>query len=106
MTDDDELTPACALCGQHHIGTGDTAVICLQGTWHYSPTYEAPMFVLNPDVVMTIVELPNGQLALVTDVENSTHMQHMHDSCLDQLANEVFFDDEEDEDEEDEELEL
>lgn len=85
------LTPSCHLCGEEEIEPGEPTMACLRGEWRYSPTYDAPIFVLDPGIALTVVELPNRQLALVLDTENSQRLQHVHEECMDQLVNEIFY---------------
>lgn len=88
------LLPSCHLCGEETIEAGESAMLSLRGEWHYSPTYDAPLFVLDPGIALVVMELPNGQLALVIDTDNSHRLQHSHEECMEHLVNEVFFEEE------------
>jgi hypothetical protein len=95
----DTLTPECSLCGEEHIGMGTPALVIFRGQWFPSTEYDAPVFLLDPDTKLRILQLPNGQLALVPD-QLGHPTAHAHDECLEQLQDDglcILEEDEEDE---------
>lgn len=92
--DPNDTTPHCYACHEQVGLTNDSAVI-LQGQWMYSTEYDMPIFVLDPDTKLVVIELPNQQLALVPDQEGCPTI-HVDKTCL-----EIAFDDAADDDDDD-----
>lgn len=103
QTDDvDDGTPGCNECGEH-VGINESGALILHGMWMLSPEHGLPVFVLDPDHELMLLQLPNGQLAIVTDTPNppatsgATH--HYHEDCLfDRLGGDNTLDDKDDDD--------
>ena len=93
---DDPFTPECRCCGDLHIGVAEDAFLCLRGQWMPSVEFAHPIFVFDPDTQVLVVELANGQLALITDVEGHPTL-HVHKECMEQIIREELDDVEEDE---------
>ncbi len=94
----DVLTPECFLCGEEHIGVTNDAVLILKGQHFPSTEFDVPVFLLDPDTKLRILELPNGQLALVADTLGHP-TKHAHQECLEMMADETYYDDDEDDEE-------
>ena len=92
-------TPTCTYCEQS-IDLIDDATCLVPGQWMMNRELGHPVFVLDPDVPLQIIQLPNGQMAISTDDDTS---RHAHTECLEQVKAEVLgygpghemFDDEE-----------
>lgn len=110
--DERDAAPRCTCCGglvEPMVGPyqmPDDAFVALKGQWMMLPQFSAPVFVIDPDTDPVIVDLPNGQKAIIVDDENTPH-RHMHAVCMDAMVNEElearmyadqFYDDFEDED--------
>lgn len=91
------MTPECYLCGAAFVGIAEEAVVMLRGQWFHSIEYDTPVFLLDPDTRLTVLKMPNDQLALVPD-QLGHPSKHAHLECLQQLAEE---DEELEEDDED-----
>jgi hypothetical protein len=101
-----DISPACDLCGQEHIGMRQKSELMLSGEWHIDMENDVPVFVLDKDIEMAVRQLPNGQLALVINVEGP--VKALHTECYSELTNELYsdgddiFDPDTDDDDEDE----
>ena len=84
-----DMTPECLLCGEEHVGIAEDAILLLQGQWFQNIEFDVPVFLLDPDTKLRILEMPNGQLALVPDTLRGPS-QHAHKICLEQLAEEFL----------------
>lgn len=82
-------TAECALCGQAPIHTEEDAYCCLRGMFMRSREYDAPIFVLDPDTKIRVIQLANGQLALVTDVFDEGPTKHIQAECLHETIKEL-----------------
>lgn len=80
--------PICTYCEQP-IHLLDDALCLLPGQWMPNRDMGNAMFILDPDVQVQIVQLANGQMALVTDAHTA---MHSHQECFDQIKNEVLGD--------------
>jgi len=95
-----DMTPECYLCGHKHIGIMENAVVIFKGQWYESSEYAVPVFVLDPDTQLRVLEMPNGQLVMVPDTFGHP-TKHAHTDCM-ELMSQEFVDEEEEEDDEDE----
>lgn len=88
--DELEHTAACLLCGQANIPTAEDAYCCIRGQFFESADFEVPVFVIDPDSHLQVVQLANGQLGLITD-RNRRHgpTHHTCMECLHALAESV-----------------
>lgn len=66
-------TPSCGRCDAQ-IGIGEEAYVSFPGAWGWSHEHDMEIFILDPDVQLAIVELGNGQLALLPDRQLTKHM--------------------------------
>lgn len=98
----DEMTPECDICGEVHVGINTECTLLLQGSYVPNTDYGTSMFVLDPDVKIDILQLPNGQLGLLVDRSKVT--AGAHTECLDQMRRELFEDEFEEEEIEEAEL--
>ncbi len=78
-------TPECLMCGTAAIPLMEDAYVLLRGAFLQSKEYDTPIFVLSPDTKMRIIELPNGQLALITDSFGGP-TRHSCTSCMHDAA--------------------
>lgn len=78
--------PMCTYCDQP-IHLLDDALCLIPGQWMPNRDMGNAMFVLEPDVQVQIVQLPNGQMALVTDAHSA---MHSHQECYEQIKQEVL----------------
>ncbi len=90
MSDTDVRCHVCGdrihtMLGIHH--PPDDAYVAVRGQWMWVPEMDAAVFVLDPDSDMTIVALPNGQMALITDEGNQPTL-HVHAVCQELLMRE------------------
>lgn len=85
---DDPLddTPKCLNCG-HQIGIQENSLTQLQGQWMYSEEYGTTVFVLDPDTELAVIQLNNGQLALIPDRLGYPTV-HTHRECFELMASE------------------
>lgn len=79
----------------------------LRGAWMYSEEYDAPVFVPDPDTIHHTVQLPTGQLGILSLNDNgrpdySGPTLHAHKECVEHLIREELDDEYEDYDDEDE----
>lgn len=90
MSQFDELTPRCTLCG-NTIDLLDDGFVNLRGQWMHlgQMGIDTPVFVLHPDSGMHVLQLANGQIAILPD-QNQFPTKHMHKECYEQLAQERF----------------
>jgi hypothetical protein len=95
----DHMTPECDLCGQENVGVGVDTILILKGMWFPSIEYDVPLFLLDPDTRLRIIEMPNRQLALLPDTLGYP-TKHAHTECLEQLVDGYEEEEGEDEDEE------
>lgn len=80
-------TAACDLCGDANIPVLHDAYCALRGAFMDSKDFSAPVFVLDPDTVLSLVELPNGQSAIITDRNmRKGPTKHFCAECLQALA--------------------
>ncbi len=65
----------------------DDATLIIKGQWMPNKDLQEPIFILDPDVPLKFVQLPNGQYALVAELEGTMAgvVQNMHDDCLERL---------------------
>lgn len=97
---DDAMTPQeCIACGDGPIGVTEDALLILRGQWLPSHEFDTPIFVLDPDTRLQVFELPNGQLALLSDIERGPTV-HAHKECFEQLIQEQLDEETDDLDEE------
>lgn len=99
----DDMTPNCHACDTEPVGVVTEVYLVVKGMLFPSSEYDVPVFIPDPDVRMTVLTMPNGQLGIVTD---QSITKYMHAECLDQLVNEAgstFWEDAEEEEEEEEE---
>lgn len=84
------LVPHCVLCCQK-IELLDDAVMILAGQWMPNKDLGEPIFVLDVDVPLKFVQMPNGQYALLTEEGGNVIglVQHMHQDCLERIKAEV-----------------
>lgn len=76
----------------------------LRGAYVFSPQLGQEMFVLDPDVRVELMSLPNQQLALIVDMEDPTVTSATHEDCVERILVDVgLAEAEEAEDEADEE---
>lgn len=99
----DRMTPGCALCGEPHVRIATEASIMLRGQWLPSTEYDTPVFLLDATSELVMLEMPNGQIALVPD-QLSGITQHAHMECLEHLVGDS--DDDDDDEEEEPEMDL
>lgn len=106
----DDMTPACELCTEPHIGVHKECTIVLKGQFVFNPEQGMVMFVVDPAAGVTAFELPTGQLGIVMDPSPEAHA--IHNECFQTLLTEVGLSGMEDEieereaaEEDDEELE-
>ena len=78
--------PLCTYCDQP-ISLLEDAFCLVPGQWMPNRDVGNAMFVLDPDVQVQIMQLPNNQLALVTDAHTA---KHAHQECFEQIKNEVL----------------
>ncbi len=81
----DALTPECDLCGEEYIGVTNDAFVILKGQFFPHNEFDAPVFMLDPDTDMRILQLPNGQLGLVTD-SFKPPTKHVHSECFELMS--------------------
>lgn len=79
-------TPEAYCCG-YEVGLGSDAFILIRGTWFHSREYDTPVFLLDPDTKLRILQMPNGQLAFQSDDEGHPTL-HAHKDCLEHVINE------------------
>lgn len=94
----DELTPPCRVCGEANVGVNTETTLMLKGSYVFSPEHGVALFVLDPDVSVSIMELPSGQLALACDIGSGADSAHTE--CIDRIVS-YLFEDDKDEDEAD-----
>jgi hypothetical protein len=84
------LVPTCTLCSQK-IELLEDAVMILSGQWMPNRELGEPIFVLDTDVPLKFVQMPNGQYALMVDGEANLAelVQHMHVDCIERIKMEV-----------------
>ncbi len=87
-------TPCCLGCGVP-LDLQDEAIMMLRGNWMPLQDRGVTVFVLDPNTVLEIISLPNGQLALRSDHAEPT--QHSHLDCMEQLLAENLDGDDDDE---------
>jgi len=91
-TPDDDRTPGCVCCGSAHVGIFNSAYVMLQGQWCINPELGAEMFVLSPDVNVEFFNLPNGQRAMVLEVNKKKPAAAcIHEECLDTAVSTMRF---------------
>jgi hypothetical protein len=97
----DDMTPECFACGESHVGVGSPVYMIVPGMMFPNRSYDIASFVPDPDAKLVTLQMPNGQLAYVTD--HST-VKYAHAECIDTLIDEAgnVFEEEEEEEEEDE----
>jgi hypothetical protein len=66
--ENDETTPACKICGDEHIGLLTPAYALLRGSYMIPPSLGHEVFVLDPELGAEFFKLPNGQHAIILDV--------------------------------------
>lgn len=92
-SDEADTSPRCNACGniiEPMLGPyqmPDDAFVALKGQWMMLPQFSAPVFVIDPDTDPMIVNLPNGQTAILVDDTNTPH-QHLHTQCMELLVHE------------------
>ena len=83
----DELTPACRLCGQTHVGMLASCYLVLRGNYIFVPSLGVQVFALDPRAPIVFTELPSGAKALVIDVNDRNEaIAVMHEECADHAA--------------------
>lgn len=83
----DSMTPSCRFCEDPHLGMLGDNTVMLRGSFVFNPVEGMPMFVLDPDVSLTAMLLPNGQTALVFDVSEACSVTHTE--CINTMLKEV-----------------
>jgi len=83
------MVPCCSLCGEPMKLFPNCAVVGLPGQWMASTEYDMPIFVPDPDIQLTVVSLPNGQLAFVMNGKEPE--LHIHDDCFEQMSDEFLY---------------
>lgn len=89
-------SPSCALCGVDTIPHVEDAYALVPGQWMYNKEQRAMLFVLDPNVEMSIVRLANGQLAIRFNNTDSGPVFHAESKCVHQIlgwAPEMFAED-------------
>jgi hypothetical protein len=84
-----DLTPECALCGEAHVGLENEAVMILRGQWWNNEEIDTPMFLLHPRTKLRVLQLPGGQLALVSD-QMGKPTEHAHHVCFEHLQSDFL----------------
>lgn len=80
-------TPDCWYCNQP-IDLLEEAHVMLPGQWMVNRDLGQAVFVLDPDIPLELVQLPNGQMALTMDVTKIT--KHAHVECHEQVRAELL----------------
>lgn len=83
----DSMTPPCRFCEDPNLGMLGDNTVMLKGSFMFNPEQGMPMFVLDPDVALTPLQLPNGQIALVFDVSEACCVTHTE--CIQTMLKEV-----------------
>lgn len=81
-------TPVCCYC-QQSVDLLDDAICVIPGQWMPNRDVGEAMFVLEPDVQVQVMQLANGQMALMIGAELT---MHAHQECHDQVRAEVLGD--------------
>lgn len=81
-------TAECILCGEASIDLEEEAYVALRGAFMQSTEFGVPIFVLDPDTKIRVIQLPNGQLALMTDTSEGP-TRHMCKECLHDIAESI-----------------
>jgi hypothetical protein len=100
----DKTTPGCRFCGEAHIGVHTDSALMLRGTYVFSEELGHELFVLDPDVKLVQFELPNGQPALVVDMDRPEIAAATHIDCIERILIDVGLEEADDEEEENDEL--
>lgn len=90
-TDDPVIydTDECCLCGACPINTEEDAYVMLRGMYMRSTEHEVPVFVLDPDTKVRIIQLANGQMALITDAYGTGPTKHAQVECVHSLIQQM-----------------
>ncbi len=89
--DDEDMTPRCLACGISNVGIMEDAFVMIRGMWMTSREYDVPVFVLDPDTKIKVIQLPNDQFGIFVDYHGPT--KHAHKDCIEQVVEEQFDDD-------------
>lgn len=91
MSSLNQATPICELCHEHTGLCPTNSVIVLNGQW--MPTHDVGMvFVLEPETSISVVQLPNGQLALTLGEKADNPVLSAHQDCMERLISEELYD--------------
>ncbi len=106
--ENDDMSPPCYLCGKDHVGVLEETHVMLPGSFSFSEEHGVPIFIIDPEVNIHFMALPNGQLAFVTDYQAPGQRERIcataHTDCVDRLVEEIFDDVEEEEEDDTEEV--
>lgn len=87
----DEATPLCEICGEPIGMFPSNGVLSMSGQWMPSTEFGCAIFVLDPKTDLQVVQLPNGQLAVIPGHQKPNI--HSHHSCFDAMMDEYLYGD-------------
>lgn len=96
----DAMTPSCKFCGEAHVGIHVSTFLMLRGTWVFSPPLGHEVFVLDPDIQVVPMELPNGQQAIAADMNRPEIIAAAHEDCIERILIDVGLEEAEEEEDE------
>lgn len=81
--ENDETTPACRICAAPHVGVLTPCYLGLRGSYIFSPELGCEVFALDPSVAIEFFKLPNGQTAVVVDMNPKLRVTGAaHEDCV------------------------
>jgi hypothetical protein len=81
--ENDDTTPGCKICGDEHVGVVQPAYVMLRGCYMVPPSLGHEVFVLDPELGAEFFKLPNGQHAIILDVNKRKPASCIaHEECV------------------------
>lgn len=89
MVDDSTETGGCILCGKPQIEPLDDTYLMLRGAFMDSTELGQVVFKLDPDSIVTVLQLADGSMALVAPSQAPSPTKYAEAKCVHLLASDT-----------------